>query len=221
MAIRMTENARNPQAPGPRLLAGLAKLSMVMKSQAWQDAAPQKLTPTQSQILALLRGCPGESGLRLSDLARGLGVTLATASDAVATLVTKGLVVKQRAEGDARARAILLTPEGRQKADEMAVWPDFLLEAVEALSPAEQEQFLKTVMKMIRVLQEQGRIPVSRMCVECKFFRPNAHPGNVRPHHCALVDAPLAGLDLRLDCPEQEPAEPEVARRHWTELTES
>ena len=38
------------------------------------------------------------------DVPISIGVTLATASDAVATLVTKGLVVKQRAEGDARAR---------------------------------------------------------------------------------------------------------------------
>lgn len=217
----MVPDPLDPQAAAPRLLAGLSKLSMVLKSQAWQDATLQKLTPTQSQILALLRGGSGDNGLRLSDLAHGLGVSLATVSDAVTTLVTKGLVIKQRVEGDARARAIALTPEGRQKAQVMAAWPDFLLEAVGVLTPHEQEAFLKTVMKMIRALQEQGRIPMSRMCVECRFFQPNAHPGSDRPHHCGLVNAPMAGLDLRLDCPDQAPADPGLARAHWAALAET
>ena len=38
-----------------RLGIGLDKISMVLKSQAWQDASLQGLTPTQGKILALLR----------------------------------------------------------------------------------------------------------------------------------------------------------------------
>jgi hypothetical protein len=44
--------------------------------------------------------------------------------------------------------------------------------------------------KMIRALQEEGRIPLASMCAICRFFRPCAHPGSGRPHHCAYVDAP-------------------------------
>jgi hypothetical protein len=45
---------------------------------------------------------------------------------------------------------------------------------------------------------------VARMCVSCRFFRPEAHPGEESPHHCALLDLALARSDLRVDCPEHE-----------------
>jgi hypothetical protein len=37
-------------------------------------------------------------------------------------------------------------------------------------------------------------------------FRPDTHQRSVSPHHCALLDLPLSGADLRTDCPEHEPA---------------
>lgn len=53
-----------------RVIVGLNKISLALKSHAWQDAGQKKLTPTQSQILALLRSKP-ESGMRLSEVAEG------------------------------------------------------------------------------------------------------------------------------------------------------
>jgi hypothetical protein len=43
------------------------------------------------------------------------------------------------------------------------------------------------------------------MCVTCRFFRPDAHPSSPRPHHCALVNAPMSNGELRVDCAEHEP----------------
>jgi len=59
---------------------------------------------------------------------------------------------------------------------------------------------------MIAALQEQGRIPVARMCPTCRFFRPNVHDDPERPHHCAFVDAPFGDRSVRIDCPDHEPA---------------
>jgi hypothetical protein len=58
-------------------------------------------------------------------------------------------------------------------------------------------------MKMIRALQDGGQIPLSRMCVTCRYFRENAHEQGP-PHHCAFVDAPLGVAELRMDCNEHE-----------------
>jgi hypothetical protein len=40
-----------------------------------------------------------------------------------------------------------------------------------------------------------------------KQFRPYAHPDPRAPHHCAFVDAPFGDGQLRVDCPDQTPAE--------------
>jgi DNA-binding MarR family transcriptional regulator len=203
-----------PDEPLPqRVTTGLAKVGMALKQQAWAEAGGRGLTPTQGQALALLRANP--DGLRLGALARQLGVTQPTASDSVAALQRKGLVDKAPVAGDGRAVAVRLTPAGAAEAAAAAAWPDFLLETVDELSAAEQAAFLRALVTMIRSLQVRGRIPVARMCVSCRFFRPYRHDDPARPHHCAFVDAPFGDDGLRLDCPDHAAAPPEQAARTW------
>ncbi len=206
------------EAPLARqVTAGLSKLGMALRTEAWRDAGPRGLTPTQAQILALLGASAGP--MRLSSVAEGLAVTLPTAGDAVRVLVAKGLVSKGRDPGDARAVALALTDAGRAAADAASVWPDFVLAAVDALTLDEQAGLVRALVKMVRTLQVRGDIAPARMCVSCRFFRPYAHPGDgERPHHCAFVDAPFGDRALRVECPEHEPAAPDEARRRWDEF---
>jgi DNA-binding MarR family transcriptional regulator len=199
---------------GQRVVTGLAKIGLATKHRAWQEAGDQGLTPTQGQALALLRLRP-ETGMRLAELADGLAVTSATASEAVRALVAKGLVHKVRSAADARALMITLTEAGQREADRVAGWSDFLLDAVDALTPPEQAMFLRSLVKMVRTLQERGEISVTRMCVTCRFFRPNVHPNRSKPHHCAFVDAPFGDRHLRLECADHEVAPAEQAQRAW------
>jgi DNA-binding MarR family transcriptional regulator len=192
---------------------GLAKIGLALKQQAWAEAGGRGLTPTQGQVLALLRANP--DGLRLRALAEQLGVTAATASDSVTALHRKGLVTKEATTGDGRGIVVLLTPTGIGEAAAAATWPDFLLEAVGELSAAEQATFLRALVAMIRTLQEKGRIPVARMCVSCRFFRPFQHDDPARPHHCAFVDAPFGDGELRLDCPDFQTAPADQAAQNW------
>jgi DNA-binding MarR family transcriptional regulator len=196
-----------------RVTTGLAKVGLALKHQAWAEAGGRGLTPTQGQVLALLRANPG--GLRLGALAGQLGVTAATTSDSVAALVRKGLVAKLPLPGDGRAVLVRLTREGAREAAAAAAWPDFLLEAVDELTEDEQAAFLRGLVTMIRTLQVRGRIPVARMCVSCRFFQPFRHRGEARPHHCAFVDAPFGDGELRLDCPDHVAAPAELATRTW------
>jgi hypothetical protein len=83
-----------------RVRTGLAKIGIALKQQAWAEAGSRGLTPTQGQVLALLRASP--DGLRLGVLAQQLGVTQPAASDSVAALARKNLV-KTPLAGDGRA----------------------------------------------------------------------------------------------------------------------
>jgi DNA-binding MarR family transcriptional regulator len=196
-----------------RVTTGLAKIGIALKQRAWAEAGDRGLTPTQGQVLALLRANP--RGMRLGVLAEQLGVTAATTSDSVTALQRKGLVAKEPTAGDGRGVAVVLTPTGSREAAAAAAWPDFLLEAVGELSTAEQATFLRALVAMIRTLQENGRIPVARMCVSCRFFRPFQHDNPARPHHCAFVDAPFGDGELRLDCPDHQSALADEADRNW------
>lgn len=207
-AIREEESVRQ------QLSTGLLKIGMAIRHHAWAGGEQAGLTPTQGQMLALILQ-RGDRETRLNDLARDLAVTQATASVALRTLVDKGLVTKARSGTDARAVAITLTGAGRDLASRSLEWTDFLLDAVDELDPQDQAVFQRSLVKMIRSMQEKGQIPVARMCVSCRYFRPNAHPGDVNAHHCAYVDAAFGDRHLRLDCADFEPATTANAERAW------
>lgn len=196
-----------------RLIVGLSKISLALKSQAWSRAPAEGVTPTQAQILVLLQG--RAEGARLSMIAETLGITAPTASEAVASLVAKKLVVRGRDKDDARAARFRLSRSGQRAAARAGAWPDFLQKAVGTLDTAEQTAFLRTLTKMIRALQEAGDIPVQRMCVDCRFFRPHAHPDPQRPHHCAFVNAPFGEHHIRIDCADQDAAATEQRNHQW------
>lgn len=195
-----------PADPPAQLLTALAKIGLALRSSAWRQAWRSDMTPTQLQILLLLRA---RGPLRIGAIAEGLGVTDPTASIAVKTMVAKGLALREPDPADARARRIALTRVAREGADDLAGWPEVLADAVDALAPADQAAMLRAMMQVIATLQRRGEIPVSRMCATCRFFRPNAHPRDAeRPHHCAFVDAPFGDRALRLDCADHQPLAP-------------
>lgn len=196
-----------------RIAAGFARINTALRSKAWAQAGANGLTPTQADILAMLasRNAP----LRLSLVAEQLAISAATASDAVASLVGKGLVEKGRASDDGRAVALTLTRAGARTATTVADWSAFLGAAAETLDEQEKTLLLKLIVKMIRELQQRGEIPVARMCVTCKYFDPNAHDNPRAPHHCHFVGAPFGDRHLRLDCPEHEEAEQTIQFRNW------
>jgi DNA-binding MarR family transcriptional regulator len=194
-----------------RVAGALHKLGLAMKQQAWIQANEEGLSPTQGQILSALSLDGPQTG---AELAAKLGVTAPTVSDSVRALVDKGLAVKSPDPRHPRASLVELTTKGRACADKARAWPDFLATAVGALSAAEQEVFLGGLVKMIRTLQEQGLIPVHRMCISCVHFRPHAHDGPM-PHHCDFVDAAMADRHFRLDCKEHEEAAAAQRQAVW------
>lgn len=197
-----------------RLASALSKVSVSLKRRLWRDAASRRISPLQSQILAFLRQRPTH-GATVTDITRMLGVTMPTASDVIAVLVKRGLLRKIRTENDGRVFNVMLTVRGRRRAEQVMGWPDFLLWAAELLPVEEQESLLRTLVKLIKSIQDRGEIPVARMCVTCTHFRPNVHADSQQPHHCALVDAPFGDRLIRVDCNEHEAADPEQQERQW------
>ena len=198
-----------PQA----LASALRRLTHLAHTSSWDQWAVQRLTPTQRRILDVVAS--RRESLTLSALARELGVTPATASDSVGALESKGLIQKRRSEVDGRALALMLTTEGQSSVTALAALPDPLLNAFDALTTDEQEIFYRSAIKMIRGLQETGALPISRMCVRCRFFEPFKARDSDTPHHCNLMSSPLADRHLRIECAEQEFADEETQNALW------
>jgi DNA-binding MarR family transcriptional regulator len=188
-----------------KIVASLERLSQALRVLLREEAQEHGLSPIQAQILVhLLFHGPGLR--RVGQLAKEFDLTRATVSDAVGSLEKKGLVERSPWPGDGRVATLRLSPAGEEAARGLATWANAVEGSLSASSPEEKEVVMRFLMGLIASLQRSGVVTVARMCVSCRFFRPNAHPNEGSPHHCALLDLPLARSDLRVDCPEHERA---------------
>ena len=200
----MTINQNNePYTAERRIVTGLSKVGLALRAMMWAKGQSSGLTPTQGQILALLQV---RGTLRLSAVATDLGVRQPTTTEAVNTLVRKGMVGKTADPNDGRAIALKLTAKGRTEAKRTAEWPNALMRAIGELNENDQAALLRALMKMIRSLQINDDIAPARMCLSCRFFRPQVHPDPKAAHHCDFFHAALGDHDLRFDCGEHEAA---------------
>lgn len=183
-----------------KLAAALERVGQALRVQMGEAARRHGLSPTQLQVLLRLATDPS-ARRRIGVLAAELDVTHPTVSDAVAALRRKGLVNRDPAS---RRGALDLSPRGRELADGLADWDRRAREELSGLPAGDKQAALRLLLDLIAGLQRAGAITVARMCVTCRFFLPDAHAGEPRPHHCALVDAPMAEGELRVDCAEHE-----------------
>lgn len=194
-----------------QIMAGLGRLAALARAGLWQAGAPFGLNPTQAEMLSRIVQRPQRGG----DLAAHLGISAASTSDSVASLVAKGLARRVPDPDDGRARLIEATPQGQAVAARIPAAPAALTDAIAALPEADRAQMLAGLHRLIRHLQEAGAIPVQRMCVTCRYFRAHAHDDAARPHHCDFVNAAFGPAKLRLDCRDHEmaPAGQAAAKR--------
>lgn len=202
-----------------QLATGFEKIGLALKSRSWRREGRAGLGPLQRQVLVLLRSKSGRMA-QVSEIAGELVVRLPTASEAVATLERKHLVRRKRTNRDGRIVTVELTARGLKAAGLSGGKSDHLAGVIDELPRDEQQALLRTMLKVIRRLQERGEISVARMCISCQYFRPAQHEDQARPHHCAFVDAPFGDGALRIDCSDYEPASPSQAREAWSAFSE-
>ena len=186
-----------------KIVASLERLSQVFRVLLRGEAQERRLSPIQAQFLVHLLH-HGAAFCRVSQLSREFELTRATVSDAVGSLEEKGLIRREPWPNDKRVATLRITPTGEHTAQELATWANVVEEHLMDRSLEEKEAIMRFLMSLIGSLQKSGLITVARMCVTCRFFRPDAHPGEGSSHHCALLDVPLSGSDLRADCPEHK-----------------
>ncbi len=195
------------------------RINTAMRADSWDAFGSSGLNPTQGQIVMLLGR--QSSALRLSEIADELAVSAPTVSDSISSLAEKGLVKKKMAEDDGRAIAVSLTSLGKKLNGKLDSTGETIGLVLSRLPESEQIQLYKTLVRVVRELQSTGRIPISRMCVTCRYFRPNVHEDTKRPHHCALVNEAFGDQTLRADCPEYEAADEHLAVQNWETFVSS
>lgn len=182
-----------------KLLAAVDRLGRALRAARQRVATDHGLSPLGVNILEVLAdGRPR----RVGELAAELDITQPTVSDSLVTLEGRALVSRAPDPADRRSTLVGLTDAGADQARAIvaALAP---LAGGEADPTGDRATTLRVLLGEIARLRHAGVITVDRSCLTCRHFQP---PAGGAPAHCLLLDAPLADPDLRVDCPEHEPA---------------
>jgi len=107
----------------------------------------QPLNELDKQTLLYIAEHPGCGP---TDLARVLGVPNTTVTSATDRLMKRGLLERERQEGDRRAVALKLSEVGRSRAESfMAAYRELHLRMLEPLTPAERAELLRLITKIV------------------------------------------------------------------------
>lgn len=180
-----------------RLVVAFEKMAEVFRVLLWDQAKVHGLSPIQMQILIFLKN--HEPALRKPALlAKELNVTKPTISDALKSLVEKGLIVSKQNPNDSRSRLLSLKAKGNRLTEKIESFSHPLQEQLSKLGSTEKSIVLERMLTLIDGLATADVISTQRMCYNCAHYKGDKH----HDHHCMLLDKRLSKETLRIDCPE-------------------
>ncbi|MDW3221139.1 MAG: MarR family winged helix-turn-helix transcriptional regulator [Acidimicrobiales bacterium] len=184
-----------------RVLAAVERLGRALRAARQRSATHHGLSLLGLSTIEILSdGRPR----RIGALAAELHVSQPTVSDAVTALHRRGLLVRERDPVD--LRSTLVTLSGRGAAVATAVEGELRpLLAVESGTTVERAVTLRILLAEISRLQRAGVITINRSCLGCRHYDAT---DATDPAWCLLLETTLRDEDLRVDCPEYEPAAP-------------
>lgn len=183
-----------------KILSALERLHTATRAGLQQAGQEHGLPLLQAQLLDHLER-HREAHDSISTLADSFAVTLPTISDSIRVLVEKGLVEKRQSQTDRRASVIVLSAEGEALAKRLRQYAAPFLKGVKGMSQQQKLALWNSLLGLLDQMQTLGLIPLTRMCYSCR------HGSRTDSGiYCELLRRPLQGDQIRIECPEHEPA---------------
>ncbi|MBN8607181.1 MAG: MarR family transcriptional regulator [Caulobacterales bacterium] len=130
-------------------------------------------------------------------LADYLGATRGTVSQTLIALVGKGLVRKSESSRDRRSVELTLTSSGVALLEHEALKD--LARDIDA--SGEADGLARGLESALHQALVRGGGRAFGVCRTCRHFRPGGRGAKAgKPHHCTLLDEPLADADANLVC---------------------
>ena len=178
-----------------RLVLSLQRLSDMLKAMQWEQARFLGLTPLQLQILLFTGNHPPELN-KVAHIATELHLSRPTISDAVASLVSKGLLDMQPDKRDRRSFSMFPTESGKILLAQAEGYLEPLMEVLEKRPAFEKTNLYQTIYAMIAGLMTKDSGGLQRMCYTCAHYQGNKK----RQHSCLFLNKTLASAELQIDC---------------------
>lgn len=176
----------------------IERLSRLMRAHEHDTA----LTPAQWEAMRYLARCNRFSNSPKA-LTSYLMSTKGTVSQTLMALERKGLIEKNKREGQNRSIELQLTDLGRRRL-EREPWQS-LYDQIASLGDAKMNSLHHDLQSVLLAGLEANQNRSFGICRTCRHFAKNRHPENDRfPHRCQLLDVPLGNEDSIRICAEHQ-----------------
>ncbi len=186
-----------------RIVAAFEKVSQVSRILLWEAASAEKLSPIQLQFLLHVSGSPEELR-RVGAIAKEFDLTPATVSDAVSSLESKGLIVKESSPEDRRSVVLSLTREGKKTVQAVGKWKDTMIRAVGSFPDEQKNVVMGFLSALISLLFDRGVLSSARMCMACANMRMVDDERGMR-YECGITGRRFDASGVMMGCADHSP----------------
>ncbi len=186
---------RTDQSIDDKILGVLERLGQAHRSFLQELATRNGLTPLQVQVVTVLGEGPPPLPY-VGDIARELGITQPSASDAVAALEAKGYVSRVVDSNDRRRVALALTERGVQLDEQLIRDRKSLRTALGTVAEEERSAVLIALQRVMTAFSEAGIVPNARNCHTCRYLGDDVEFG----FRCNYAREPMTQGELRVNC---------------------
>jgi DNA-binding MarR family transcriptional regulator len=181
-----------------KIILSLERLFFVIRTILLELARQEKLSPIQIQLLLHL-GSHSSFFSRVTQLAREFGCSKATISEAIKSLIRKGLVYKEKFPYDRRNHLLLLTAKGRKIVKRLEGWSEILKENILNFPFEIKEKVLMFLLELLSSLQRAGFLSI-RTCLNCNNFVIENPNSENQSYYCKLTGRRFGSVGIRVNC---------------------
>ena len=183
-----------------KVLAAIERIAQGQRAFYQELGTRHGVTPLQIQLLELIADGAPPTG-HVGELAREVGVTQPSASEAIASLEDKGHVSRAVDAADRRRSVITLTDQGRELAAHLNGERETIREALSGRNADDNAAILATLVDLMGTFHSAGIIGVVRACSTCSFMSDQADGTKF----CEALKITMQPSDLRVTCNQHQP----------------
>jgi len=175
-----------------KIIAGIERISEIMRILLWRESFKNSLNPTQIQILLSLLF---KKGLNLKEIQNFTSLDKTTLSKSIKSLEKKGFIKKTKDINDQRQKIIIISKSKKDIIDEISYWANDFKKILCNFSLKEKSTILKFIFEFIDYSIKKGIISYQKMCSQCIYFEKRK-----RYFYCNFIKKNLRLIDLRIEC---------------------
>ncbi len=175
-----------------KIIAGIERISEIMRILIWRESLKNSLNPTQIRILlSLLFG----KNINLKKIEDFTSLDKTTLSKSIKSLEKRGFIRKIRSINDKRQIIIVIDKNKKDIIKEISFWANDLKNILSYFSLKEKSIILKFIFEFIDYSIKKGIISYQNMCSQCIYFMKKREK-----FYCNFLKKSLKLIELRIEC---------------------